>query len=323
MSSNQPLVSIIIPVYNGANYVGHAIECALNQTYPNIEIIVVNDGSTDDGATDLAVKKYLENSDKIKYFIKENGGVSTALNFAIEKMNGEWFSWLSHDDGYYPQKIERQIETINRLSQEEGRPIEDIVIYGANETIDSTGKVILHKKHTINNNSTTIELLLDNIHDYKICGCAVLAHKSKLQKIGGFNPDIRTVSDAECFYRLILEGLRFYFIEEVLVQSRQHGQQVGKRKAQLFQEEGDIFHLWILDRILEHEEWVTPNNLLRFYAGVKKRFYKKSCKKVKKVLKENYGKRYAFKTFIIGLKYGIYGKCRAFVRRIYRTIFVK
>ncbi len=83
-ASKLPRVSIIIPVYNGEDYVSLAIECALNQTYSNLEIIVVNDGSTD--STDEICKKY---GDKIKYICKKNGGVSTALNLGIENMTGD------------------------------------------------------------------------------------------------------------------------------------------------------------------------------------------------------------------------------------------
>ena len=97
-----PLVSIIIPVYNGADYVAEAIDSALNQTYKNIEIIVVNDGSNDNGKTEKIVLSYGE---KIRYFSKENGGVSSALNIGIANMKGEYFSWLSHDDMYLPSKI--------------------------------------------------------------------------------------------------------------------------------------------------------------------------------------------------------------------------
>ena len=109
----NPKVSIIIPVYNGANYMREAIDSALGQTYQNTEIIVVNDGSCDDGATDRIALSY---GDKIKYIKKENGGVSSALNLGIQNMTGEYFSWLSHDDVYGPDKIKHQIESLSTFS---------------------------------------------------------------------------------------------------------------------------------------------------------------------------------------------------------------
>ena len=72
-----PKVSIVIPVYNGANYMREAIDSALNQTYKNIEVIVINDGSIDNGETDRIARSY---GDRIVYVKKENGGVSSALN---------------------------------------------------------------------------------------------------------------------------------------------------------------------------------------------------------------------------------------------------
>ena len=101
----EPKVSIVIPVYNGANYLREAIDSALEQTYRNTEVIVVNDGSTDGGETEDIAISY---GDRIRYFTKENGGISTALNLGIQAMSGEYFSWLSHDDVYYPHKIEKQ-----------------------------------------------------------------------------------------------------------------------------------------------------------------------------------------------------------------------
>ena len=111
----QPKVTIIIPVYNGSNFLAQAIDAALAQTYKNCEILVINDGSKDDGASEKIALSY---GDKIKYFCKENGGVSSVLNFAFTKMEGEWFSWLSHDDLYLPEKIEKQIAFINKLKAE-------------------------------------------------------------------------------------------------------------------------------------------------------------------------------------------------------------
>ncbi|HBY71535.1 MAG TPA: glycosyltransferase, partial [Lachnospiraceae bacterium] len=83
MSTYYPKVSIIIPAYNASNYLEESINSALEQTYQNIEVIVINDGSDDNGKTSEIARKYLS---RIKYFEKENGGSSSALNFGIRKM---------------------------------------------------------------------------------------------------------------------------------------------------------------------------------------------------------------------------------------------
>ena len=82
-SNYSPLVSIVIPVYNGANYLKESIDSALNQSYPHIEVIVVNDGSRDEGATEAVALSY---GDRIRYFSKANGGCGSALNFGIKQM---------------------------------------------------------------------------------------------------------------------------------------------------------------------------------------------------------------------------------------------
>lgn len=107
----SPKVSIIIPVYNGADYLEKAIDSALNQSYTNLEVIVVNDGSNDDGKTAEIAKSY---GKRIVYIEKENGGVSSALNCGIAKMTGDYFSWLSHDDEYWKEKIERQVAILRK-----------------------------------------------------------------------------------------------------------------------------------------------------------------------------------------------------------------
>ena len=127
MNIGNPLVSIVIPVYNGADYLAEAIDSAIAQTYSNIEIIVVNDGSTDDGATERVARAY---GNRIKYYSKPNGGVATALNYAIKRMNGDYFSWLSHDDVYLPEKVERQIKKLEELDGEM------VILYSNVEVID-------------------------------------------------------------------------------------------------------------------------------------------------------------------------------------------
>jgi glycosyltransferase involved in cell wall biosynthesis len=113
--NNTPLVSIVIPVYNGSNYVHEAIDSALAQTYPNVEVLVINDGSTDGGKSREVALNY---GNKIRYFEKENGGVSSALNFGIHEMKGEYFSWLSHDDIVTPDYVSTQIKCIQKENTE-------------------------------------------------------------------------------------------------------------------------------------------------------------------------------------------------------------
>lgn len=85
---NRPLVSIVIPVYNGGDYLKEAIDSALAQTYNNIEILIINDGSDDGGITENIALSYGE---RVRYFCKKNGGVATALNLGIRNMRGGVF----------------------------------------------------------------------------------------------------------------------------------------------------------------------------------------------------------------------------------------
>lgn len=93
--NRNPKISVIIPVYNVEKYIDRCLKSVVNQTLKDIEIIIVNDGSQDN--SELIIKKYLP-SEKIKYFKKENGGLSSARNFGIKYANGEYIAFLDSDD---------------------------------------------------------------------------------------------------------------------------------------------------------------------------------------------------------------------------------
>jgi len=97
-------VSVIIPTYNRRGFIGNAIQSVLNQTYPSIELIVVDDGSTD--GSEIALEPFL---DKIKYIKQDNSGVSRARNRGLEEATGEIIAFLDSDDEWLPQKIEMQV----------------------------------------------------------------------------------------------------------------------------------------------------------------------------------------------------------------------
>lgn len=100
-----PLVSVVIPFYENKKWLVEAIDSVIKQTYKNLEILVINDGSTEN--IDEVKKKYGE---KIKIFNKENGGPSSARNFGIEKSNGKYIAFLDSDDVWFPNKLKKQVE---------------------------------------------------------------------------------------------------------------------------------------------------------------------------------------------------------------------
>jgi len=209
----NPKVSIIIPVYNGENYLREAIESALAQTYKNIEVLVVNDGSTD--KTEEIALSY---DDTIRYFKKENGGVATALNLGIKKMKGEYFSWLSHDDLYYPDKIKIQIDFLSSIKDK------NVVLYSNYDLIDENDK-ILHKvkfDHDMLTNKPEYSL-------YRGCinGITLLIPSKAFEEHGFFNFDLRCTQDYDMWSRII-KTYQFIHMNEFLSKTRLHSSQDSK-----------------------------------------------------------------------------------------------
>ena len=115
------LVSVIIPVYNVENYLERCVDSIINQTYANIEVLLVNDGSTDDSGR-LCDQLKLKDS-RIKVFHKKNGGVASARNYGLARMTGDFFCFLDSDDAYNVNILENVINTFNKIET-------DVVVFG-------------------------------------------------------------------------------------------------------------------------------------------------------------------------------------------------
>lgn len=223
-------VSIIIPVYNGANFLRDAIDSALAQTYKNIEVIVVNDGSNDNGATDKIARSY---GKKIKYYKKPNGGVATALNYGIEKMTGDYFSWLSHDDMYEKKKIEEQIKFLSGYDQEN-----TIVACDTKVLFDSG----VTKKYKIDTKLFSyFDIFLAISGDIGVNGCSLLIPGAAFKKVGGFDTNLPVTQDYDLWFRL-QKHYSFVLLEKSLVISRRHEGQDSVTKLDLMLEAGDRLH---------------------------------------------------------------------------------
>ena len=230
-SGKKPwLVSVVIPVYNGANFLAEAIESALNQTYQNIEIIVVNDGSRDSGATREVAQSF---GDRIRYFEKENGGCGSAFNYGIGKMHGDYFSWLSHDDLYDQTKIERQLEVLSARKE-----TVHVACCAYRLLDESTGNVIpqLHFDAQEFERKPLYGLFRGAIN-----GNCLLISRKVFDEIGLFDEALRTTQDYDLFYRM-LQRFTVVYHDDVLVTARMHPQQDTLAKFDLAMQESD--QLW-------------------------------------------------------------------------------
>ena len=262
-----PKISIIIPAYNASNYLTEAIDSALAQTYPNVEIIVVNDGSKDDGATRDVAMSY---GDKIRYFEKENGGSSSALNMGIANMTGEWFSWLSHDDLYIPEKLEKQIEYINALGIDVPKLLKHI-FFAASDLIDANGKTIrLSDPAQARRTKEKIDAFPHNGYliaeptEYLFHGCSCLVHRAAFADVGAFDEDLRLLNDVDMWYRLQAADYKIHYLPESLVKGRVHAKQISKNIGYSYHNlEQDMFWNRSLDWLLENH----PDEKLLFLFG--------------------------------------------------------
>jgi glycosyltransferase involved in cell wall biosynthesis len=256
----NPAVSIVIPIYNGTNYMREAIDSALAQTYGSCEVIVVNDGSTD-GTEEIA----LSYGDKIRYFAKENGGLSTALNLAVENMRGEYFSWLSHDDVYYPDKVEKQIDALRRCGDMTR------ICWGELDAINEKSEVI--RRHRYSHRAAE-SLLTDSVYPVImsfIGGCALLIHRSHFERAGAFNPDLRYTQDNDLWFRMF-RGQRTVFVDYPLYKMRIHAASDTMSLQDKIRPEASALRLgWV--------RAMTDEEILRMY-GDKAVFYAAMYKKI-------------------------------------------
>lgn len=250
----KPLVSIVIPVYNGANYLKEAIDSALSQTYENCEVIVVNDGSIDGGKTEAIALSY---GDKIRYIYKENGGVATAINEGIKRMRGEYFAWLSHDDVYYPNKIQRQIEALY-----ESGDMRAIVHCNYDLLEMSSGK----KTHVNWLNQHPIERLTNgNFAPVFLCihGCSVLIHRSHFERIGLYDEKLIATQDSVFLFH-VMRGQKSIFVKDNLFIGRIHKEQ-GSQTLDCHENEYNQMFIYFCEELTDKEKMDMCGTVYNFY----------------------------------------------------------
>jgi glycosyltransferase involved in cell wall biosynthesis len=280
-----PKVSIVIPVFNGKNYLREAIDSALAQTYSNLEVVVVNDGSSDDGATEEIAQSY---GKKIRYFNKKNGGVSSALNLGIEKMEGEYFSWLSHDDTYFPDKIESQIKL---LAEQENK---ETIIFGDYDLMNEHSKTFANVKVK---DFPADKIKFELIQSSPIHGCTLLIAKSLFSKAGLFDEKLRTSQDYDLWFKMA-DYTNFLHLKKSLVRSRIHSEQGTQALTGIMTEESERMYQREIKKLFAEKNNYSSLELIKCANGLVKEYCFKSASMVLGYLSTKKMNPTAFKALI-------------------------
>lgn len=204
---DSPLVSILIPLYNAEKYLSQCLDSLVNQTYKNLEVIIINDGSTDNSL--LVANKYAEKYAHMQVYSQENSGASIARNRAFTLSKGEYIQYLDADDYLHPTKISTQVE---RLSTEN----EQVLCFGQHELIEGNGDKRKSKNLRIYKNHTSPYVFLEMIwlHSEAVFPHSYLVHRSLVEKSGGWNESLRKNQDGEFFSRVILASSKVIFVSK-------------------------------------------------------------------------------------------------------------
>jgi len=254
----EPLVTIVIPVFNGDKYIITAIESALSQEYNNIEVIVVNDGSTDN--TESILQPYF---DRIKYFKKENGGVSSALNLGIKMMKGDYFSWLSHDDLYKRDRIEKQLKFIFVQKKFSSIVYTDYFVKFNRFPINIRKKL----NHKLLMCKPNYALYQGNLN-----GITMLIPKEIFLRFGDFDESLRCVQDYDYWSRLIDE-VELLHLNEALSITRLHAKQDSRNNRCL--DEVSSFWINLLANIGE-DTMISYEGSIKNFLLIQRKFFRKA-----------------------------------------------
>jgi teichuronic acid biosynthesis glycosyltransferase TuaG len=202
-----PFVSVIVPCYNQARFVPDAVESILSQTYPHIEIIVVDDGSTDDPQAALAAYSH-----SIRIIQQDNRGLAAARNAGFRISQGQYLCFLDSDDTLLPHAIARHVEFL------ESQP-DYALSYSAWEQVSEDGLETYTVVRPGISGNVLKPLLLRRFFFF---ASAVVLRRDCLERVGEFDEAITWGEDADLWMRLSYAGYQFGYVDEPLMRYRIH-----------------------------------------------------------------------------------------------------
>lgn len=247
----NPLVSVIIPVYNREKTIGRAIESVLNQSYPNIELIVVDDGSSDDSVS--VIQSYI-NGDKVRLImLSGNSGANVARNVGIKNANGDFIAFQDSDDEWLPNKLQKQMDYMQSNH--------DSVMFCSHNVILSEGYVkqvpdwrIIKK---IENEGLYNVLKCENV----VSTQTLIISRSVIEDIGLFDETMPRMQDYEYVIRIV-QKYHIGFIEQPLVNVYRQNDSISNNKDAYYR---------ALELLLEkHSNFLNMDKFLTSYITYKR-----------------------------------------------------
>lgn len=278
---NEKIVSIILPVYNGEKYVGQAIDSVLRQTYKNIELIIVNDCSTD--KTEIILEKYKKKDDRIK-IIKNitNKKLPASLNIGFKNASGDFLSWTSDDNIYKENAIEEMIYAIEKKNVS--------FVYADYYNIDGEGSITGTTKLT----GPDMLLFGNNI------GACFLYKREVYDRIGEYDINKYLIEDYDYWIRINRE-FKMLHINQILYYYRYHdGNLTATKKKQIRNALQNIF-VEYLDFIQATDHVIYRHKRYMNYDVIRENrmLWKKNCWKI--ILKDKRYILFCAKRFVVKL----------------------
>lgn len=210
---NNPLVSVVVPAFNRASLLGDTLDSVRAQTCSDWELLVVDDGSSDD--TVRIAREYARRDDRIRVVChNRNQGIAAALNTGIAESRGKFFCWLSPDDLFHHDKLRIQLEEFSRLPSNYG-----MVYSSFDQRLEETRRFKRLSQHQ------AVEDDFEFSHFLKfdcIQGCTAMIPLSVVREVGGFSPSFRFAQDAEMWMRITAAGYRLHYTPHSLMLKRVH-----------------------------------------------------------------------------------------------------
>jgi glycosyltransferase involved in cell wall biosynthesis len=265
----SPLISVIIPTYNRALWVVEAVDSVLAQSFRDLELIVVDDGSTDETVAKLAPYR-----DRLRYAFQARAGVSAARNRGLDLARGEWVAFLDSDDLWLPVKLEAQVDFFKRNPEAEICQTEEIWIRNGRRVNPRQR----HRKPSGRIFEPSLALCL-------VSPSAVMLKKTLFDQIGRFDPQLPACEDYDLWLRISCRK-PVYLIDEALVIKRGgHPDQLSRSVPAL-----DRYRIQALVKLLQSGELSGRQFEAAFGALERKcRIYGQGCLKRGRVEE---GKRY-------------------------------